>query len=115
MKLMRSLFQTVSLVITFVVLSQPLRADDSDPIKSDSPLVQPAPARQATPAHHKISMIFAMMESGFLGGVVPLAALLLAGRAISLAIPERNEEKVVEHQPVEVPPLRQLPERITIF
>ena len=115
MKLIRFLFQGVVLVTTVIVLSQPLRADAIAPIRSDLPLAQAIPIGKGIPGHHKLSMVLAMIESGFLGGVVPLTALLLAARAISLAIPPRPEEEEVEHQPVEVPPLRQLPERITIF
>jgi len=117
MKLIRSLFQIAPLVLILVVFSHPLRAGTSNSIPAASPVAQSAHASKFKTVHHFFSILLDNAESGFMGGMVPLIALLFAARAISLALtPAPQVEEAVEEQPpVEIPPLRPLPERITIF
>lgn len=178
-------FQATVLLVILAVSSHPLWADPSDTLLSasspfaqgapainsgpmlqtDSPLVQAAPATTSNATHRWAGRILAGVESGFMGGIVPLAALLLFARGIWLAIPRRRLETegdatdrpasmilpglksgllggkvflaallvlgraiwlwlttpqikteiVEEEPPVDVPPLRPIPQRITVF
>jgi len=117
MKLMRSLFQTVSLILISVVFFLPLRADTSKPTPAPSSATQSALTGKFKTAQHFFSTLLANAESGLLGGVVPVAAILLAARGLAVAMtPAPREEDMVEEQPpVEIPPLRPQPERVTSF
>jgi hypothetical protein len=157
MKFIRILFQIAFLLIFLVVFSHPLWADTSGAfLQTDTPFGPSAPATRINPAHRAASTILAGLETGFMGNIVPLAALLLFGRAVWLLIPSRHrsawrrlagiesrlmggkaslaalllfgraiwlwiiaprtETDVVEEKPpVEVPPLRPIPYRITIY
>ena len=63
------------------------------------------------------SALLANAESGFMEGVVPLVAILLAARGLSLAMtPASRDEDFIEEQPaVEIPPQRPQPTRVTSF
>lgn len=115
-----------------VVFSHPLRAGTSatlfqteNPFAQSAPatntekaLPQSVPATKSTPAHHSTSLILAGIQTGFIGVVVPSAALLLCGSAIRLMITHQQLETKVEEEPlvrVPVPPLRPVPFRITKF
>ena len=194
MKFMRTLFQIALLLACPLIVSQPLRAASGDTFQGDTQLAafvpptqsdlslrspsamlaaiktlpttalsaQSAPATKST--HRSASMMLAGLETGFMGNIVPLVALLLIGRAAWMLMPSRRmeaesvpaprlawekpawaesqsmagralaslrefgrpiwqwmmapttETRVVEEEPrVNVPPLRHLPERITIF
>ena len=117
MKFMRTLFQITVLLMMLAVFSHPLRADASDaPLKTDSPLAQSTPATKGYPAHLSTSRIIAGIKTGFIGGVVPVMALFLFGRALRLmAVRSRPEVEVAEEPLVVVPPLRTTPDRVTKF
>jgi len=118
MKLMRTLFQTALLATMLVVFSHPLRAEGSDVPSTDSASVQTAPVSRAGPAHHLMASILSSVESGFMGDIVPIVAFLFFVRATVLAIspaPRFKAEPIETEPPVEIPPLRQLPQRITLF
>jgi hypothetical protein len=117
MKLRRSLFQVVPLVLFLAIFSDPLRADMSSPVSTGAPLAHSATAGKFKTLHHMFLIVLDNAESGFMGGIVPVLALLFAARAISLALMPAPRVKVMveEPPPVEIPPLRPLPERITLF
>ena len=117
MKLIRSLFQLIPLILLLAVFSHPLRAATSSPSPTDARVAPAASSGKLNTLHHVFSIVAANAESGFIGGMVPLIALLFAARAVSLAMTPAPKPEVIAEElpPVEIPPLRQLPERITIF
>jgi hypothetical protein len=65
-----------------------------------------------------MASILSRVESGFLGDIVPFVAFVFFVRAMVLAIspaPRFKVEPIDAAPPVESPPPRQLPQRITIF
>jgi hypothetical protein len=110
MKFIRTLFQTTVLLAMMVVFSQPVLA------QMDNSFGLPAPATDTPPAHLSVLSLLAELGSGFIDGVLTLLVVLLAGLTFWLAIPARRIEKVADEQPpVEVPPLRPVPHRVTRF
>lgn len=110
MKLIRTLFQVTVLLAMMVVFSQPVLA------QTDNSFALPAPATDTPPAHLSASTLLAELGSGFIDGVITLLLVLLAGLTFWLAIPApRIKREADEQPPVEVPPLRPVPQRVTKF
>ncbi len=66
MKLIRSLFQILLLVVLLIVLSHPLRADTSGGKQGGSPAVQTAVTGKGKVMHHMFSILLTNAESGFM-------------------------------------------------
>ena len=118
MKLMHSLFQAALLATLLLFLSHPLRAEASDTSPNGAASVQSAPVSHAGTSHHLMASILSHVESGFLGDIVPLVAFAFFVRAVVLAISPAPRFKVAPidtEPPVEIPPPRPMPQRITIF
>jgi hypothetical protein len=112
MKLIRTLFQTTVLLAVMVVFSAPL------PAQTDYSFAQPASVTDSQPAHLPAATILAWLGSGLVDGMVILLLVFLVGLTFWLAVPTPRIEKEVGEQPpveVQVPPLRPIPQRITMF
>jgi len=113
MKFTRAFFP---LALLLVVFSHPLWADTSDTSLTDTSFVQAASANTSDAAYSSSGSILAGLESGFIGGIVPLVALLLLSLAVWLAVPvQRIEREALEQLPAEVPPLRTISPPIAKF
>ena len=109
MKHIRTLFQATILLAVMVVFSLPVLA------QTDNSFALPAPTN-APPAHLSASIILAELGTGFIDGVLTLLLVLLAGLTFWLAIPAPRVKREADEQlPVEVPPLRPVPHRVTKF
>jgi hypothetical protein len=116
MKLIRIQFQIAVLLTLLVAFSHPLFADTGDATPADNPSAQSAPATQSTTAHLSTSTTLAEIESGFIEVIVPMLTILIAGPIVwRLIPPPRREKAAVDEPPVEIPPLRSSPYRVTKF
>jgi hypothetical protein len=131
MKFMRILFHSAILAATLVIFSNPLRSDTADlntiQVPKDlqathsDPDPEAAGSAASTPPEqpHSSSRIIAELKTNVFGDVAILAALFLFGRAIWLLLmpmrPKVQTPLFVDDSPVEIPPLRPIPERITLF
>jgi hypothetical protein len=116
MKLTRTLFQITFLLVMLVVFSNPLSADTGDGTQDNKLYIQPPVAPKSGPAHLSSGTVLALLKSGFVEGMVPILAVLLAGVvAWRMMTPRRVEYEIIEEPPVEIPPLRPSPDRVTRF
>jgi len=98
MKFIRTLFQITAFLL--IVFFHPLRANTSDTLlKMDIRVAPSAAVTKSNPAHQSASRILAGLETGFMGDIVPLAALFLFGRAVWLVIPPLAAESNTAQRP----------------
>jgi hypothetical protein len=113
MKLIRSLFQTVTTGAMVIALSQPIFAESY----IDNIQVDRSVSTTGHMTHLSASTILTGLGSGFVDGIITLVTMVVIGLAIWLVMPPAApmQADTGEQPLVEVPPLRPSPYRVTKF